>query len=209
MPPVHPGVGSATPARAVATDLDPHDDLKQMARPKRARARAALVTHVRSGAVRAIAFSSDGARLAVGGDDRTVALYDAAKGGGADPAEPPLLEFKRQSAVDSLAFSADGRLAIGGRDGTLSIENTKDGAEHAKYGDVARTGAISTLSFAPDGRLALGDGGGGVAVLEPTNGEVVLEIGRDGAVRAVSFSPDGARLAIGASASLAILDLER
>ncbi len=67
-------------------------------------------------AVRSVAFSSDGSRLASGSDDKTVKLWDAATG------QETLTLKGHTDVVRSVAFSPDGsRLASASHDGTVKL----------------------------------------------------------------------------------------
>src|SRR5689334_20968467 len=57
--------------------------------------------HGGDGTVRCLAFSSDGGKLASGGDDRAVRIWDAANG-------KPLHRFTGGGAFIAVAFSPDG-----------------------------------------------------------------------------------------------------
>src|SRR5262249_11530689 len=73
---------------------------------------------LQTGAVAVATFSADGARLATGGNGRTVTVWDVSRG-------TSLLSLKHSARyVMDVAFSPDGRwLAAGGSDGTTALWN--------------------------------------------------------------------------------------
>jgi WD40 repeat protein len=96
------------------------------------------------------AFSPDGERLVVPGDDNTVNVWDIAATD--KPPSVPLLTLRSHTApVWGVAFSLDGRwIASGGEDNTVKIWD-------AKTGDPIRTfrghsSVVSRVAFSPDGK---------------------------------------------------------
>jgi len=109
-----------------------------------------------SSAVRGIAFSPDGGRVAVAADDGTISLWS--------PATRGLLRriSAHEGAVSDIAFSPDGKmLASAGDDGTVRLWDPVSGAA---LGRVNRTMSSTRepgtllMAFAPNGRtLAVGE----------------------------------------------------
>ncbi|WP_068820314.1 toll/interleukin-1 receptor domain-containing protein [Phormidesmis priestleyi] len=98
--------------------------------------------------VNSVAFSSDGSRLATGGEDGSIKLWD--KDGKAITTLPT-----NQRSVNSVAFSSDGsRLATGGSDGSTKLWD-KDGKAITTL--PTNQGSVYSMAFSPDGsRLATG-----------------------------------------------------
>ena len=138
------------------------------------------------GAVRSVAFSPDGTRLATTSYDYRVRIWDAARG-------EKLLET-RASILTVVAFSPDGtRLAAGGGSG-VQVWNAASGECLLQ---VRVEGIVASVAFSPDGtRLAAG-GGRAARVWDADRGNMLLNIRHDDEVTAVAFSPDGTRLATG------------
>jgi WD40 repeat protein/serine/threonine protein kinase len=149
-------------------------------------------------AVLSVAFSPDGQRIASGGQDGVVKVWDAATG-------REVHSFRaHQDHANGLAFSPDGRrLATASWDGTVKIWDAKTGQEQLTLFKERPARAYS-VAFSPDGRrLAAGIGiglppneGGVIKVWDASTGQELLSLGghKDNAT-CITFSPDGHRLA--------------
>ena len=138
-------------------------------------------------AVRTLAFSADGARLASAGADRTAAVWDVASG------HRPS-SFESDGEVLALAFSPDGkRLAGAGSDHTVRVWPLEGGAVQAWTG---QAGAIHALAFAPDGKtLASAGTDRTIARWDVASGRAKFLDGGVAGVARVAFFPDGATFA--------------
>ena len=98
-----------------------------------------------------LAFSPDGRRLVVPGDENTVNIWDVTT---ADkPPSAPRLTLRGHTAqVWGVAFSPDGRwVASGGEDNTVKLWDAEAGGEPVRtfrgHGSV-----VSRVAFSPDGK---------------------------------------------------------
>jgi WD40 repeat protein len=146
-------------------------------------------------AVRALAFSPDGRRLASGAEDRTARLWDAATG------EPVQVLRGHDDTVRALAFSPDGyRLVTGSEDGTLRQWDAKTGRP---LGRPLRghSGGVRAAAYSPRGRqIASGGADGTVRLWRAEDGAALgVHLGHTGTVYRVAYSADGRRLASAAT----------
>ena len=151
------------------------------------------------GGVFAVAFNPDRTRLASGGYDGTVRLWDVASG-----KETARLEG-HDNFVHSVTFSPDGtQLASAGGpsygdgDTTVRLWDVASGQQTAHL--EGHDSAVKSVAFSPDGtRLAsAGSNDRSVHVWDVASGQETARLeGHGNEVNSVAFSPDGTQLASG------------
>ncbi len=140
----------------------------------------------------AVAWSPDGSRLAVGGDDGTARVLS--RGG-----EQLWRGAGHASRVWSVAWSPDARwLASASEDNTLLVWDAATGAVVRRC--EGHTDHVRSVAWSPDGRwLASASRDRTLRVWDASTGEVVRRCeGHTNHVRSVAWSPDGRWLASGA-----------
>jgi WD40 repeat protein/serine/threonine protein kinase len=142
-----------------------------------------------------VAFSPDGQRLASGGADSRICLWDVQTG------EQQHILLGHHRSVYGVAFSRDGRLLAscggdytGRGDGDLRLWNGVTGEEIGGLRGIAH--GLWCLAFSPNGqRLATGDAEENVKLWDVASLQELLTLrGCRQMIRAVAFSPDGHRL---------------
>lgn len=140
--------------------------------------------------VEVVVWSPDGRRLASGGRDKTVRIWDAATGS-------QLLIYRGHTDwVYGIAWSLDGRsIASGSFDKTVQIWDTASGRLALTY--FGHAGSVNSVVWSPDGkRIASGSGDYTVQVWDATDGSHAYTYqGHTSYVTSIAWSPDGKRLA--------------
>ena len=136
-----------------------------------------------------VAFSPDGQRIATGGNNFKIVVYDSKTG-------VKLWEDDQGNTVISVAFSPDGqRIATGGNNFKIVVYDSKTGV---KLWEDDQGYAVRSVTFSPDGqRIATGGSNNKIIVYDSRTGEKIWEDYQGYAVRSVAFSPDGQRVATG------------
>lgn len=176
--------------------------LKQQETAKEAESAAAKAAPL---AMRSLAFSSDGHRLAIGCEDGSLHLFDSETGAALESVT------NHQSAVRAIAFGSDNKLITGSSDRRALLWNASEvwrlerviGGQNAPD---AFSDRVLSADFSRDGRwLATGGGipsrSGELKIWNVADGQLVRTFNDAHAdtVFAVRFSPDGKQLASGAA----------
>ncbi len=145
-----------------------------------------------SSQVNAVAFLPNSYTVVAGGDDNTLAFWDASSG--------TLLRTIQAQAggVRSIAVSSDGTtLAVGGRNNIVSLWNVGSGALIRTL--TGHTGSVNAVAFSADGSsLISGSADTTVRVWRVSDGTLLRTItGHTSPVNSVSITSDGSTIASG------------
>jgi len=148
------------------------------------------------GAIRAVAFSSDGKQCATAGEDRKIALWDVASGKRlywVQMAEAGQ-EGAHHGAVTAVHFTPDAHLVSAGRDNVLKVWKLEEHGAVLVTEHQGRTGDVAAAGISPDGRRVLFDHGEELRILDRGSGAVLgsLRSQRQGRFTAfATFAPTG------------------
>jgi WD40 repeat protein/tetratricopeptide (TPR) repeat protein/predicted Ser/Thr protein kinase len=142
---------------------------------------------------RTVAYSSDGATVAVPCDNGMLRLHSDEDGA-------LLREWMAHEApAQAAAFDPAGeRIATCGEDKTVRLWSLTGEPLPLAGGDTARERAFTLLAFNPDGSRLLAANPTGDVILWDKEGRAIAEFQVQGGVRAVAWRGDGKKLALGA-----------
>jgi WD40 repeat protein/serine/threonine protein kinase len=151
-----------------------------------------------AGQVDAVAFAPDGTRLASGGGDGAVKVWELATG-------REVLHLQGHAdAVLSVAFSPDGtRLAAAHHYGKVRVWDLATGREISVMTAQGPGPSPRTVVFSPDGQRLAAGGVGGANVWEVETGRGLFHLPGH---NPVAFSPDGKHLAAAIGGQVKVVD---
>jgi len=148
---------------------------------------------VMSGTTTATAFTPDGSRVAIAGEDRTVQVCETADGAVTATLAAPSALAEDDDYVNAVALSADGAyLVTASKDRMVRLWDVAAGREIAV---MEHPSPVYFAAFSPSGgHLVTSTGDGTIMLFEIPAAREVATIRHPGVARTVAFSPDGARL---------------
>ncbi len=138
------------------------------------------------GTIRCVAYSPDGATIAVGVEARNpfVKLVEAATG-----QERPEIPFPGASILRSITFSPDGKTLAASGGASARLFDTATGQQRLKI-DRKAIG----LRFSPDGATLVGAVAGAIYRWDATTGKPLIPEGGDSPVAQIAVTADGERI---------------
>ncbi|MBN2514354.1 MAG: protein kinase [Sedimentisphaerales bacterium] len=146
------------------------------------------------GMVNSVSFRLDAERIASGGDDNTVKIWDAKSG------QLIRTMYGHQKEVESVCFSPDGkRIVSGSLDTQIILWDADSGLEvHTLR---AHKNEVLSVCFSPDGKqIASGSADKTILLWDTQSGQQIRSLsGHQDVVLSVCFSPDGKQIASGSA----------
>jgi WD40 repeat protein len=147
----------------------------------------ALTLEGHTAPVEVVEFNADGTRLASGGRDRTVRLWDPVTG------QALAVLGQHAGTVESLAFSRDGRYLASASQDAVKVWDVNGRSEI-----LTLPAAGNLVALSADGSLLASAGRGNDIEVRETGGAALLaRLDHRGVVLALAFSPDGRTLVSG------------
>jgi WD40 repeat protein len=165
-----------------------------------------------SGHLRALALTSDGSRLAVGGADGTILVWDLKD----SPVKARSLRGHKHS-IHHLAFSPDGKLLASTASSSQDIDTPGEvNLWDPATGEVRHTlpgayGEAGQVAFTPDGKMLISTHRANkeraVRFCDPVTGSALAALRGQDDLFSVAVSPDGKTLAVGYFQEVKLFDL--